>query len=146
MILLDRTISDLACKCCGGTRDVYRILVGRAFDSADHIYLCENCRKDFIKKLNDTVIYDGDPEEHGGKWFQLWKQDKESILATMHKNLAADLDAGYNYSGDSIQSQLNQIEAYQKEFENQLMDLAQKEDGVASRWCYYDLKKRGAIE
>ncbi len=37
---------------------------------------------------------------------ELWVLDKQSVLTTMHKNLTADLEAGYDYFGKSIQNQL----------------------------------------
>ena len=106
MILLDKSISG-TCNSCGSDKNVFRIHIGKYFDSANPIYFCEKCRKELIKKLSATVVLGEEPlEEHGGKWFPIWKQDKENILATMHRNLAADLDAGYSYTGQSVQKQL----------------------------------------
>ena len=78
-------------------------------------------------------------------WFSVWMDDKESMLATMTRNMASDLSAGYNYFGDCIRRQLEQIEEYRKEFDAQLMAFADMDDVKRNRWCYYDLLRRGAI-
>lgn len=71
--------------------------------------------------------------------------DKESILATMVKNLASDLEAGYNYFGACVKRQREMIEDYKAEFESQIMAFADMDDTKRNRWCYYDLLRRGAI-
>ena len=78
-------------------------------------------------------------------WFSIWMDDKESVLETMVRNMAADLAAGYNYFGESIKRQREAIDAYKAEFERQLMAFADMDDGKRNRWCYYDLLRRGAI-
>lgn len=78
-------------------------------------------------------------------WFELWMDDKESVLATMVKNLASDLEAGYNYFGACVQRQKETIDAYKAEFDRQLMSFADMDEGKRNRWCYYDLLRRGAI-
>lgn len=43
-------------------------------------------------------------------WFQIWMDDKESIISTMVKNMSADLNAGYNYFGECIKRQRRETE------------------------------------
>ena len=78
-------------------------------------------------------------------WYEVWMDDKESILETMIKNLAADLAAGYNYFGECINRQRENIDTYKREFDSQLMSFADMTEGKRNRWCYYDLLRRGAI-
>lgn len=78
-------------------------------------------------------------------WFQIWMDDKESIISTMVKNMSADLNAGYNYFGECIKRQRREIEKYKEEFDRQIMSFADMDDGKRNRWCYYDLLRRGAI-
>ena len=78
-------------------------------------------------------------------WFSVWQDDKESILQTMINNMASDLNAGYDYFGKSIVEQRKTIEAYKKEIDNTFDLFKTMEDKEVNRWCFYDLKKRGAI-
>lgn len=78
-------------------------------------------------------------------WFQIWMDDKESIISTMVKNMSADLNAGYNYFGECIKRQRREIEKYKADFDRQIMSFADMDDGKRNRWCYYDLLRRGAI-
>lgn len=78
-------------------------------------------------------------------WFEIWMDDKESILATMVRNMASDLDAGYNYFGECIKHQRETIANYKAEFDRQIMSFADMDEGKRNRWCYYDLLRRGAI-
>jgi uncharacterized protein (DUF2252 family) len=79
-------------------------------------------------------------------WFELWFADKQSLLSTMVQNMAADLKAGYNYFGNSIQKQVADIDAYKAQFDKQMDEFKFMENQAVNRWCFYDLKKRGAIE
>lgn len=79
------------------------------------------------------------------KWFEIWFEDKQSILAVMHQNMASDLDAGYDPQGHSIRKQIVDIEEYQMAFDRQMDAFKDMDDAKVNRWCYYDLKKRGAI-
>lgn len=79
------------------------------------------------------------------KWFNLWFNDKQSIIETMVRNMQADLDAGYNPEGHCIRKQRVDIEEYQIKFDRQLDSFKTMDDKAVERWCYYDLKKRGAI-
>lgn len=131
------------CSQCESTEEgIYNIVVNNDCS----FKLCPKCRRDFIKQLVD-VTPDTEQliEPHGGKWFEIWKDDKEGIITTMYKNLTADLDAGYPYSGRAIQSQLEAIEEYKNEYYADLDKFVTMSDEQVSRWCYYDLKKRGAI-
>lgn len=78
-------------------------------------------------------------------WFELWFSDKESIINTMLKNMASDLECGYSYFGNSIQNQKRAIDEYDKEFKEQVELLKTLDEEKAQRWCYYDMKKRGVI-
>ena len=78
-------------------------------------------------------------------WFIVWKEDKESILATMAENLRADLNAGYNYFGKAIQNQQETIKAYKRQFDAEIDSFKSMDEKSVNRWCYYDLIKRGAI-
>ena len=78
-------------------------------------------------------------------WFEIWMDDKESILNTMVQNMASDLDAGYNYFGECIKRQREIIDNYKAEFDQQIMAFADMDDGKRNRWCYYDLLRRGVI-
>ena len=78
-------------------------------------------------------------------WFELWFEDKQGMVATMASNMAADINAGYDYFGNSIQKQLKAIEAYKAEYEAQMDKFAAMEEKEVNRWCFYDMKKRGVI-
>lgn len=79
-------------------------------------------------------------------WFDMWFSDKKDILAIMHKNMASDIDVGYDPHGLSIQQQLEDIRQYGEKFDRQLLALSAMEEERANRWCYYDMVKRGVIE
>ena len=78
-------------------------------------------------------------------WFGIWFEDKKSIINTMIKNMAADLDAGYDYFGTCIRRQQAEIETYKAQFDEEMDMFKDMEEKAVNRWCYYDLKKRGAI-
>lgn len=79
------------------------------------------------------------------KWFDIWFEDMQSIINTMIKNMQADLEAGYNPQGHCIRKQRVDIEEKQRKFDLQVEQFKNMEDARVNRWCYYDLKKRGAI-
>lgn len=56
-------------------------------------------------------------------WFTMWKNDKDSIIVTMHNNLTADLNCGYNPTGLSIRSQMEMIDSYVKEYSDTTVGL-----------------------
>lgn len=78
-------------------------------------------------------------------WFEIWFEDKQSMIEIMTSNMAADLQAGYDFFGNSIQSQMRDIQEYKNRFDAQMEDFKFMEDKAVNRWCFYDLKKRGAI-
>lgn len=78
-------------------------------------------------------------------WFEIWFQDKNDILNCMIKNMASDLNAGYNYFGNCIQKQLHAIEEYKNQFDSEMDAFYEMDENKVQRWCYYNLKKRGVI-
>lgn len=79
------------------------------------------------------------------KWFDMWYEDKASILDTMVRNMISDLDAGYDPMGHCIKKQRVDIEEYQMDIDKTMDMFKTMEDKAVNRWCYYDMKKRGAI-
>lgn len=79
-------------------------------------------------------------------WFDLWFEDKQAMMGTMMRNMAADLAAGYNYFGASIAKQRGEIERYNAQFDEEMEAFKGMDEPAVNRWCFYDLKKRGAIE
>ena len=78
-------------------------------------------------------------------WFELFCADKQNILNTMARNMAADLEAGYDYFGKSIQQQIKDIEEYKKAFDAELDKIAEMEPSRVNHYCYVKLKRSGAI-
>lgn len=78
-------------------------------------------------------------------WFFVWFDDKKSMIDTMVRNMQADLEAGYNPNGKSIQIQLAMIEEYKTRFDHELMAFVKMTEIEVNRWCYYDMKRRGVI-
>ena len=79
-------------------------------------------------------------------WFEIWYEDKKSMLSTMVKNMTSDLDNGYDFFGACILRQINNIERYMAKFDEEMEAFKGMEEKAVNRWCYYDLKKRGAID
>ena len=79
------------------------------------------------------------------EWFKLWYEDKQSILDTMVRNLTADLNAGYNWWGQSASRQRVEIDEYKARFDDEIEMLKLMDEKKAERWCRLDLIKRGAI-
>ena len=79
------------------------------------------------------------------KYFEIWYEDKQGMIATMMRNMVADIEAGYDPCGNNIRKQREAVDKYQKEFDYQMEKLAQKDERQADRWCYMDLKRRGVI-
>lgn len=79
-------------------------------------------------------------------WFDLWFEDKQALISTMTRNMAADLEAGYNYFGNSIRRQVEDLEAFKAQFDAEMDSFKTMDEKAVNRWCFYDLKKRGAIE
>ena len=78
-------------------------------------------------------------------WVDIWQEDKENILFTMIKNMASDLENGYDYFGKSIVEQRKTIEDYKKDIDSTWDMFKTMDEKEVNRWCFYDLKKRGAI-
>ena len=81
----------------------------------------------------------------GGKWFELWFEDKQVMIETMHRNMQADLNAGYDPAGYCIRKQVMELAEYEHGFDVQMDLFKNMEDAQVERWCYYDLRKRGVI-
>ena len=79
-------------------------------------------------------------------WFDLWFDDKQSMINIMISNMQADLNAGYNYFGNSIVAQRQAIELYKQRFDEEINAFHSMTEKEVNRWCYYDMKKRGVIE
>lgn len=79
------------------------------------------------------------------KWFEMWFEDKKSMVETMLDNMRADLDAGYDPQGHCIRKQRVELEDYVNKFDRQMEQFKTMEDAKVNRWCYYDMKKRGVI-
>ena len=78
-------------------------------------------------------------------WFDVWFEDRESILNTMVRNMASDLNAGYDYFGQSITRQKQEIAEYKVQTDKTLDMFKDMDEKAVNRWCFYELKKHGAI-
>lgn len=78
-------------------------------------------------------------------WYNLWTEDKISMIQTMRNNLASDIKNDYNLLSMTIQKQIIDIVNYEKEYEKQFEKFSLMSDEEVNKWCYYNLKKRGAI-
>lgn len=78
-------------------------------------------------------------------WFDVWFEDRESILSTMVRNMASDLNAGYDYFGQSITRQKQEIAEYKAQTNKTLDMFKDMDEKAVNRWCFYELKKHGAI-
>ena len=77
-------------------------------------------------------------------YLEIYTADRDSMLYTMVKNMQADLEAGYDYFGQSITRQRAQIDDFKRRFDSVLdMFKGMTEENV-NRWCFYELKKLGA--
>ena len=81
-----------------------------------------------------------------GEWFNIWFEDKKCILSTMRQNMADDIAAGYDPNGHCIRKQRVDIEEYEIKMGLEIDMFKTMEDNAVDRWCFYDLKKRGAID
>lgn len=79
-------------------------------------------------------------------WFTMWYEDKKSIINTMAKNIAADLEAGYNPLGQSITKQRAEMDEYIKIFDAEVELLKEFTPRQCEHWCKLDMLKRGVIE
>lgn len=78
-------------------------------------------------------------------WFDVWFEDRESILSTMVRNMTSDLNAGYDYFGQSITKQKQEIAEYKAQTDKTLDMFKDMDEKAVNRWCFYELKKYGAI-
>lgn len=78
-------------------------------------------------------------------WFDFYCADKESMIATMYSNMNADIEAGWNPHGAGITKQRQDIQEYTRDYYDKLDMFKTMDDKAVNRWCYYDLKKCGAI-
>lgn len=81
----------------------------------------------------------------GTNWFELWFDYRQNVLDAMIRNMVADLEAGYNINGASITRQKAEIEAYKEGFDFEMDRLKDMTTTGAQKWCYYDLRRRGAL-
>ena len=79
-------------------------------------------------------------------YVEIWHDDKKSIIKIMVANMNDDIQVGYNWLGQSIQQQINEITAYTVNYEREATILASMTPEQQQRWCKRDLIKRGAIE
>jgi hypothetical protein len=79
-------------------------------------------------------------------WTDLWFDHQRAVLATMHRNLADDLEAGYHPESNTIREQRRDIQEREEQFEMEADRLRDMSEGAAKHWCYIDLKKNGVIE
>lgn len=78
-------------------------------------------------------------------WLEMYVADRESMLETMVRNMSSDLNAGYDYFGNSITSQRREIDRFKKSFDDVLDMFKGMTDDAVQHWCFYELKKLGAI-
>jgi len=75
----------------------------------------------------------------------MWEEDKSSILRIMYSNMASDLEHGYDPMGKSIQDQKAMISEYENEIHAAWDRFVYMTEEQVNRWCFYDMKRRGAI-
>ena len=78
-------------------------------------------------------------------WQRLWIDDKIAIMQTMRNNIASDIINWYNLLGYNIQKQITDIIKYENDYDRQILEFGNMTNEQVNKWCYYDLKKRGAI-
>lgn len=108
-----------------------------AFLVADEL---NNMAKEVEKKTKDRKV------RGRSDWFDIWCEDKKSILETMQRNLQSDLDAGYNPNGQSVIKQKIMIANCKNDIEKKMKEFANMTEAEVNRYCYYALVRSGAIE
>ncbi len=78
-------------------------------------------------------------------WFELWTEDKQSMMDCMIRNMHSDLDAGYDYWGISMIQQRAEIEKFKIDWDMDMEMFKGMDEKTVNRWCFYDMKKRGVI-
>lgn len=79
-------------------------------------------------------------------WLEMYCTDRDGMLSTMARNMAADLECGYDYFGKSIMQQRAKIEEFRANYDKILDMFKTMSEEQVNRWCFYELKKLGAIE
>lgn len=79
-------------------------------------------------------------------WKQMWKEDANSMLATMLENMACDARHGYDMRGKSMQEYHREITRYMYWIQDSMNAMEKMNEEEAQRWAHRDLKRRGAIE
>lgn len=80
------------------------------------------------------------------EWIAIWNDDKRSVVATMYRNLTADIEAGYDFFGHSVYQEHAAITEYAAKWERQITELAHLDTDAKGRKCFAWLKESGAIE
>lgn len=78
-------------------------------------------------------------------WFELWREDRQSMLDTMIRNMRSDLENGYDYFGKSITEQREAIARFKAEYDADMDKLGDMDANKIQHWCYVRLLKLGAI-
>lgn len=79
-------------------------------------------------------------------WFDLWVDDTRSTIACMVSNMQADLACGYDPQGLSMTMARIELAEYRSAFDRQMDAFKLMDDKSVNRWCFYELKKTGAID
>lgn len=82
---------------------------------------------------------------NGERWQDIYMADKDCMIEIMKNNMQCDLAAGYDPHGKSITEQRQMIAEYCAQYDRELEALDNMTEQQAERWCYYNLKRRGAI-
>lgn len=80
------------------------------------------------------------------EWIEMWNGSKRSTVASMYRNLTADIEAGYDLFGYSVRQAQAAITTYVAEWERQITELARLDTVSKGRKCFEWLKKSGDIE
>ena len=83
-------------------------------------------------------------------YFEIWYEDKQSMIETMKRNMISDLKCGYNPNGNTIKREEKELEEYMRKFAEEMemlkaLTLSHTERKIEN-WCKLDLLKRGVIE
>lgn len=78
-------------------------------------------------------------------WVEIWEADRRNMLSCMLRNMASDIENGYDVFGKSITLQRAEIEISMGAFYAQKELISRLDPAEAAPWCRADLKKRGAI-
>jgi len=78
-------------------------------------------------------------------WFELWREDRQSMLNTMIRNMQSDLENGYDYFGKSITEQREAIDEFKRSFDADMDKIGEMDENKIQHWCYVRLLKLGAI-